>query len=236
MNPQRPTSLALQMVLIASVLTSLAGCSSMFNPVGENKYDCNRKENPDSPYCHSFRSVEQATSSDIPDSRYDGKMNIEDVDKLTGIAPVKKSKSSIEKSNDGKMSIVVSSSDDQRPVSTLPAGTPVRIGPVVQRVWIKSFSDKNDMLASDQIIYKEVVPTHWAGEAANQNIQGITSGGLPGAYPHKPVMPSSPVLNTTPTPALEKENNPSFNQPGTQGSSGETASALSDNSAQTMPN
>ncbi len=236
---QRPTFLTLRLVCSVGFFVSLAGCANIFNPVGENKYDCNRKENPDSPYCHSFKSVEQATTKDVPASRYDEQMSIEDIDKLTGIAPVKKSENT-DKNSVSNQNIFVFAVDSPVSGSSLPAGTPVRVGPVVQRTWVKSFNDKNDMLTSDQVIYKEVVPPHWAGEIASRTTQGITAGGLPGTYPHRPAAPSPPLLNTSPVPASDhtdrNESNTSFIQPETQVPVSETASALADNSVQSMPN
>ncbi len=226
----RPSAIYLMLISL-----SLTGCASMFNPIGENKYDCNRKENPNSPYCHSFRAVEQATSNDVPDSRYDQKMNIADTDKLTGIAPINNSSSTTTHDNQRSIS----------PITTLPtvsntafpAGTPVRIAPVIQRIWIKSFNDKNDMLTSDQVVYKEVVPPHWAGQTPNQITPGASLGGLPGAYPHKPT--ALPVTSTsTVAPLVQSEqriDNASFSQPGSQAPVGETGSALPDISATTMP-
>ena len=121
--------------------------------------------------------------------------------------------------------------------AALPDGTPVRIGPLVQRVWIKSYNDKNDMLTSDQVVYKEIVPTHWAGQAPIQGSQGIVTGGIPGAYPHRPIEQPVPLITT---PSLlqtdKKDSNTSFSQPGSQSQNGETAPELSDNSSKSMPN
>jgi len=229
---------AFKLALITVALTNFSGCVNMFTPVGDNKYDCNRKENPDSPYCHSFRSVEKATSIDVPDSRYDQQMSIADVDKLTGIAPINHTQST--ETKNVQQSSVSTVLPHQVVNAALPAGTPVRVGPVVQRVWIKSFDDGSDMLTSDQVIYKEVVPTHWAGQAPVQSSQYVTSGGLPGAYPHKPVVPTSSLLGAPPSDLMsaqstKRDNNTSFNQPGTPTPVSETVPMLSDIST-TMPN
>lgn len=290
-----------QFVFIAGVIVALEGCASMFTPIGENKYDCNRKENPDSPYCHSFRSVEKATSNDIPDSRYDQNMSIADIDQLTGIAPVNNKQPGANTSSPNS-STYESQADQKPPFSysatwgpndvrsksstsymscapgyalegldcvqtltgptknpygcsgangapcsqnadkpvfesdALPPGTPVRVGPVIQRVWIKSFNDQNDMLTSDQVVYKEVVPTHWAGKPINQSTQGITSGGLPAAYPHKPPVPSSASINANPPTQTDKKDfNTGFMQPGTQVPAAETVPEPSDNGFKSMP-
>ena len=94
------------------------------------------------------------------------------------------------------------------------------------------------MLTSDQVVYKEVVPTHWAGQASILTTQEITSGGLPGTYPHKPVELSTSVLNDSAVPSqtLRKDNSTSFNQPGSQFQVNETAPPLSDISDKSMPN
>jgi len=44
---------------LAATIAMLAGCS--FNPIGESKFDCNRKENP-SEYCRSFKALERSTN------------------------------------------------------------------------------------------------------------------------------------------------------------------------------
>ena len=226
-------------ILVLSAILNIYGCSSVaniFNPVGENKYDCNRKENPNSPYCHSFRSVEKATTNDVPDSRYDELMSITETDKLTGIAPTK----NYERANGkGESHLIFNSntqnSDDNKykKSSSLPKGTPVRVGPIVQRTWIKSFTDKNDMLISDQIVYKEVAPTHWAGQSINKEKKNSN----PGIYPHKPIV--SPILlNNNSAPEIQAEHktdNADFNQPASQNSGTGTGIALPEVSA-TMPN
>ena len=86
-----PTALRFARLLVtcvAAVATfTLSACTSLLTPLGSDKYDCNRKENPASPYCHSFRSVADGTNTPMPDSRYDAAVRIADVDQLAGIAP-----------------------------------------------------------------------------------------------------------------------------------------------------
>lgn len=184
-------------VILLVILASLGGCAKWFNPMGDNKYDCNRKEDPDSPYCHSFRAVEAATSNDIPDSRYDEEMSIAEADERSGIAPRKSKKRS--KAKKSAPNSKNKEAPEASPLyvagnqagSALPTGTPVRVGPVLQRTWIKSFDDNNDLLTSDLYVYKEVVPTHWAGRTPGNSYNKTA----PGAYPHKP-------LPVSPTPAL----------------------------------
>ena len=49
----------------------LSGCPAAFNPIGSNSYDCNRKQDPSSIYCHSFKAVEASTNGELPPSRFD---------------------------------------------------------------------------------------------------------------------------------------------------------------------
>jgi type IV conjugative transfer system lipoprotein TraV len=250
---------ATQPIALACLLLSLGGCAKFFNPVGENNYDCNRKENPNSPYCHSFRSVDKATSNDVPDSRYDQNMNIADMDRLTGIAPVGETDITKSKTtaNNKADTVYTTTHNSDRPVaarqdkeipvfgyenSTPPDGSPVRVGPVVQRIWIKSFPDSNDMLTSDQVVYKEIEPTHWAGHRTARNaVAGVSSSGLTGAYPHKAVEPvetADPQAGapTSPGESTNNSSNDNFSQPGTQRRSDETAPTLPDSSGSSMPN
>lgn len=203
-------------LLIFALALSLSGCAKWFNPMGDNKYDCNRKENPDSPYCHSFRSVEEATSNDIPSSRYDEKMSIEEADRRAGIAPKKsKSKKNSRNSKDNEGGETHQFDvDGTKTGSALPKGSPIRVGPVVQRTWIKSFDDNNDILISDLYVYKEVVPTHWAGRMPGNGYQGAASGGMTGAYPHKPI-PATTAPQITNNEPGQSAANSDFNQPGT---------------------
>lgn len=76
-----------QLTLIGVAIISMTGCASLFTPIGDNEYDCNRKENPKSPYCNSFKSVDEATSESIPPTRYDVNADIRAYDEMTGIAP-----------------------------------------------------------------------------------------------------------------------------------------------------
>ena len=58
---------------------ALTGCARVLTPIGEERYDCNRKEDPSSPYCHSFRGVEEGTAGPMPDSRFDRQLQVGDV-------------------------------------------------------------------------------------------------------------------------------------------------------------
>lgn len=202
-------------ILMASCLT-LAGCANWFTPMGENNYDCNRKENPDSPYCHSFKAVDDATTEPIPDSRYDQRASVAEADKLNGIAPKKKKGASKDASPQSLPSV---SLNDSGSIYSLPEGSPVRAGPIVQRVWIKSYADKNDMLTGDVVVYKEIVPPHWSGHGAANTAPSTGADGWPtGTYPHYPV-PQAPVSATLSQPqsaASQQDSQLRFTQPGTE--------------------
>jgi hypothetical protein len=47
-------------IAVASLAAALTGCS--FNPIGESKFDCNRKENP-SEFCRSFKALVKSTDA-----------------------------------------------------------------------------------------------------------------------------------------------------------------------------
>jgi conjugal transfer pilus assembly protein TraV len=230
-------SRSLSVSITLGIAIATAGCSSVLTPLGENHYDCNRKENPDSLYCHSFRSVESATAGAIPDSRYDEQLNISEHDKLTGIAPTSAGKAGQKDTSDSSLS---STHNDNAIVPHQLGGThldglPVREGPVVQRVWIKRFVDSQDLLTSDTYVYKEVVPTHWSGFDVNYQQQGSFSG----IYPHKPAAPVAGKLLTAQksNSDLKAPAHNDFIQPGPkQSESGETATAPAENGANTMPN
>lgn len=217
------------LLVLASAL--VAGCTNLLTPMGENTYDCNRKENPASPYCHSFKSVEASTNGPIPPSRYDETMRLADFDRMTGIAPVPRGE-------------VPSASTSSYPAGTAPAqtashgmaaprpspsleGLPVREGPVVQRVWVKRFVDGNDLLIGETVIYKEIIGSHWLGFGRGD----APAGGKPATstrdgarYPHRPPQPqpskatsnlSSPAeMGSGAQGATPASTPPGFTQPG----------------------
>jgi hypothetical protein len=84
-----PVTARLFLALLPTMLVgTLSGCSNAFNPIGTNTYDCNRKQDPSSIYCHSFRAVEASTHGELPDSRFDRELKFSQYDKATEIAPV----------------------------------------------------------------------------------------------------------------------------------------------------
>ena len=234
----RPLAIAVMAANLAG-LAGLQGCTSILTPLGENHYDCNRKENPQSPYCHSFKSVEASTAGPIPRSRYDETLRISEIDQLTGIAPTAVG---VGVSNGQSMSAVAPSST----VSVVPAmapamslaplleGLPVRLGPVVQRVWVKRFVDTNDLLVGDTVIYKEIMGSRWSGfEAADPMRQAPSraAGGQSSTYPHRAPTASNGVIkaldgsspsSANPSPQIRdaagRPARPEFNQPGAKAS------------------
>lgn len=191
----------------------------MLTPIGSNTYDCNRKENPASPYCHSFKAVEASTEGEIPPSRFDREMSLRDHDRLIGIAP--DSASPVEKSTGQPNQQAGNRNGVATPLqsrATSLDGVPVRVGPVIQRVWIKRFATNNDALIGDTVVYKEIVPPHWSG-VAPVNVGSGKSTVDPGVYPHKAIDQNTnqnqtqSAPNAAPTHPLNVERT-DFAQPG----------------------
>ncbi|MDN8102585.1 TraV family lipoprotein [Burkholderia multivorans] len=208
----------------------LSGCSSIMNPIGSNTYDCNRKQDPTSIYCHSFKAVEASTNGELPDSRFDTELKFSQYDRATDIAPVGKPDAAASPIRSGGGEPVVMGTGTPvvdgstgaaplRPVAAdgMPDGTPVRTGPVVLRTWIKHFRDDNDMLTSDTTVYKEIVPSHWAGFDG-----GNPAGAMQGIYPHK-AGDSKTLEAAKPPQASPVTAQTDFIQPGPQASAGESS-------------
>ncbi|MCX4151034.1 MULTISPECIES: TraV family lipoprotein [Paraburkholderia] len=198
----------------AGLLVGLSGCSTAFNPIGSNSYDCNRKQDPSSIYCHSFKSVEASTNGELPDSRFDQELKFSQYDKATEIAPVGASTGAVIKGGAGESIAMGSSPLAQLGGPSLPPAddTPVRAGPVIQRTWIKHFVNANDARIGDTVVYKEVVPTHWVG----------FDGGDPqsverGMYPHKVQETKTAMGGLQIPPSLSRplSSQTDFIQPGT---------------------
>jgi len=181
-------------MLVVSVM-SLTGCTAMFTPLGDENYDCNRKENPDSPYCHSFRSVEQGTNKPLPDSRYDDPISIADLDRRVGIAPsatAAKPQDVPSSATRPSASATVNDGRGSKPQPALgqPAeGAPVRTGPLVVRTWVKRHVDNDDRLVAATYVYKEVQPAHWTGFEAGAALTAHAA-----ARPHWPASGAESVL------------------------------------------
>jgi hypothetical protein len=209
---------------VITLATALSGCSSAFNPIGSNTYDCNRKQDPSSIYCHSFKSVEASTNGELPDSRFDRELKFSQYDKATEIAPVGDGSHTSLKSGSGEA--VVTSASGLPHLGGLASapldGMPVREGPVIQRTWIKHFVDANDMLTSDTTVSKEIVPTRWAGFDG-----GDPASAQQGLYPHRTV---DTKASAAPKAEPSVSQRTDFIQPGS------TTSANESSPGSSMPN
>lgn len=210
--------------LIATVAL-LQGCASAFNPVGESKFDCNRKQDPKSPFCRSFKSVEAATAADLPKSRFDQEFTLSENDRMTGIAP-DEDKSTPPNQNISK-TILPHQANYGKPI----AGAPVREGPVIQRVWVKRFVDGDDLLTENTIVYKEIRGTRWAGfDAASTGKSGQLRN-----YPHKTPAPT-PATRLQSKDVEKPQDTTDFKQPGDNLSwQEETATSPAASGDTTMP-
>lgn len=192
--------------LVVAAIAGLQGCASSLNPVGESKFDCNRKQDPSSPYCKSFKAVEASTNGIIPQSRFDKEFNMSDRDRLLKISPDDEPASNAQSSQSSAAVVADKSLLPHQVRKNMPLdGLPVREGPLVQRVWIKRFVDGNDVLTENVTVYKEIKSTRWAGfQNSAQNIETSQS------YPHR----ASPSEVTLPGPSFKPQSNSEFKQPG----------------------
>lgn len=178
---------SVKILMAAVAVAALGGCS--FNPIGESKFDCNRKENP-SEYCRSFKALEKSTNGPLPESRFDKEFKMSDYDRATGIAPDRAAPEAGSPLPAAGQVLPHQMSAAGQPLD----GMPVRKAPVVQRVFIKRFVDENDSLQGDMVVYREVKGARWSGfEGADQ------VGQVVGAYPHRAKDSASvPVENDVP--------------------------------------
>lgn len=170
-------------ILITATALSITGCASLFNPVGDNKFDCNRKQDPNSPYCRSFKAVEKGTEGPVPASRFDREFDLTEQDKLNKIAPDKTSDKSIK--TDPQQTRIVSLPHLKNDADHDPSieNSAVRQAPIIQKIYINRWVDENDSLHEDTVVSREVIPTRWAGfPAIGVGAQSNTK--LIGNYPH----------------------------------------------------
>ena len=182
-----------RLLLAAGVATfTLSACTSLLTPLGSDKYDCNRKENPASPYCHSFRSVADGTNTPMPDSRYDAAVRIADVDQLAGIAPpaAKPGSSDAPARRERSTADIIAAAGPATTRAPRQPGatggtdaTPVRVAPLVQRTWVKRHVEQGDRLVGSTYLYKQISQGHWEGFVETSG--GTDSGGAP-LKPHFP--------------------------------------------------
>lgn len=182
---------------LSATLLALGGCAQVLTPLGSDKFDCNRKEDPASPYCRSFKAVERGTSSSVPASRFDETLRLAEHDKLTGIAPASSERRATSEPSPGRAADSVGGGglapgSDVADAATLAAlqGRPVRQAPLVQRVWVKRFADGNDMLVASTYVYKEILPTRWSGVLSAGRAEGAAKGDARGTFPHRPAAPA----------------------------------------------
>lgn len=192
--------------LLVGCAILLAGCATQMNPVGEAKFDCNRRQDAKSPHCRSFRAVDQATDAPLPQSRYDQAFSISEMDRLTGISP-DDSNPKAHPSKDGPkvLPLLPHQVRNDAPL----AGQPVREGPVVQRVWIKRHVDGRDVLTEDTVVYREIKPTRWAGFPTP-----TTQVGVDMPYPRRPKEEATTPQQRSNQVPPQQANSPEFNQPG----------------------
>lgn len=191
-------------LLLASSL--LGGCARMLTPQGDDKYDCNRKENPNSPYCHSFKAIDQATRNPLPVTRYDAVTNMNTVDQYTGVAPSSGATpppNGTEKQGDPSKfpgrgtpmfysTIQQSNGSVSEYAQRLPRdGAPIREVAPIQRVWVKKHRDSSDRLIGTTVVYAELGSNHWAG------FDAVPGSRVNGASTGKQVFP-----HITPTPGV----------------------------------
>ena len=184
------------------VLATVSGCS--FAPIGENRFDCNRKDNPNA-YCRSIKALERSTQGELPETRYEKQFNMQDYDRAYELNDTVQKKSL-------PLQLGIETLSVKKSYSALPPypmggeeilkGAPVRVAPVIQRVYIKSYVDADDMLIQDQIIYKEIARSKWTGfEGGSSPKSGVNlSDGL--LQPHRQVF--NDIRNTPLTPPHER--------------------------------
>ena len=192
------TMRASRLIVVVTAL-SATGCAQLLTPLGAENYDCNRKENPASPYCHSFRAVADGTNTPIPDSRYDAAVKIEEADRMNGIAP---SAPAGADSHAQRPQRFDEQSDAQHRAApaprqpgplTPPDGSPVRVAPLVQRTWIKRHVEQGDRLVGTTYLYKEVTRGHWQGFAEAPDGSDSVRGPI---KPHLPSDDDAPGFRT----------------------------------------
>ena len=175
------------LIMITTAAASLAGCASAFNPIGDSKYDCHRKQNPDSFYCRSFSGVEASTHGELPETRYSKPFSIQKQDELQNMAPTGTDAAEPVRAVDGARFVGNAAQPMQAAAGSASKslfGQPVRMAPIVQRTWIKRHVTADDMLIENTVVYKERQPTRWAGF---EHVAADAPAASPTHYPHKPL-------------------------------------------------
>lgn len=221
----------IQLAIPFAIAMALSGCASIFTPMGDDKWDCNRKQDPNSPHCRSFKSVELGTSGPLPASRFDREFSLSEADALNKIAPEGKPAAARETPVGSKVAALPHLLNTEPAI----AGLPVREGPVIQRVKIKRWVDDNDALNEGSVVYREIRGNKWAGFPA---VQRSMDGGInPAVYPHRDEESSSgddvkvaiPGKQATPTKAQQNFSQPATASVVSDAGSEPTPSAIGDN-------
>jgi hypothetical protein len=232
-------------LLIAS--SFLGGCARMLTPQGDDKYDCNRKENPDSPYCHSFKAIDSATKAPLPVTRYDAMTNMSTVDQYTGVAPGKDSSkstdplsspsryhmpvfySSVQQSNGAQAEYIQKQPRD---------GAPIREIAPIQRIWVKRHRDSSDRLIGTTVVYAELGENRWAGFDPVENGKRTSSSTNRQIVPHLPAAKESATTpKAAPAQPSGSRTGAKFQQPGSnQAEDLETHPASQEMGESSLPN
>ncbi len=202
------------------VMSMLNGCStSVFNPIGEDNFDCNRKSGTNPDWCHSVKSAIKSTDGNIPETDFDKTFSMEQFYREQGYVRGKSGDNPSQTSERGLLPHQVMRS---APVQ----GAPVREAPVVMQIYIKPFVNDDDVLVQGQTVYKEVVPSKWKGYAAVDKNKDSK------AYPHYAESSgmSAPMQQQTRSTRANSE----FVQPG-QSSASQSANSSAGNDDLEMP-
>lgn len=170
--------LLLHTLLLPPLCASLFACS-VFRPVGQENFNCNGK-NSTNPYCRSIKGIDRSTQGNIPDTKFDTAFNYEDYDKYSGDYVDTQGKPTKEATHYAKSGVLPHEigGSNNAPI----VGAPVRMAPVVQKIWVNRYVDGQDKLHQPVEVYQEVIGSRWSGVASGQNYQAEDGR----AYPHMP--------------------------------------------------
>jgi conjugal transfer pilus assembly protein TraV len=134
--------------LTAGLLFSglLAGCSSMFNPVGDSNFSCPGM--PQGITCKTPAAVYKSTNGQLPEVESDLPM---------GSAGSERGSNLVQQSQ--LPGIKVNNVRTAAEIANSPS--PVRAPAQIMRVWIAPWVDKNDNLNYPGVIYTEITPRKW---------------------------------------------------------------------------
>jgi len=213
----------IKLLITATATTLISACS--FAPIGNNSFECNRKDSP-AAYCKSFKAVERSTNGTLPETKFEKPFDMNDYDAAFDLN-VKADK---DNKKDKALSQVLPHNMGV-PSQAFVDGGPVRQAPVIQRMYIKKFVDENDVLHQDQIVYKEVKGSKWAGFDSGSAANNLNGGVL---YPHK-VKGSEAMFtdNSKPEGMQQEPDDSNQGQTGNQGFSQANGSTVASGSVST---